>query len=235
MKRRQLSDEVAVYVRELVISGIVRPGEFLRMEPIAEALGVSNTPVREGLLTLSSEGIVRLVPRRGFVVAPFTQQDLRDLFWAKARLGAELAARAVDKIAKDEIETLEAIRQLADPPITASYVERTAELENAFDRELHRAAESRALAMLHSSMAEHLPNGLYVDIPGDADATREKHRLLVAALRERDPDKARSVIERHALERAAHLIALLEARGVWGANDRAQATGHPSSPTRITS
>ena len=71
-KRPQLPAEVATYVRGLIISGTVQPGEFLRMEPIAEAVGVSNTPVREGLLALQSEGFVRLVPRRGFVVAPFS-------------------------------------------------------------------------------------------------------------------------------------------------------------------
>ena len=96
--RQQLPEEVASYVRELIISGAVRPGEYLRMERIAEAVGVSNTPVREGLLALRSEGFVRLVPRRGFVVAPFTPQDVRDLFWAQAQLASELAARAAKKM-----------------------------------------------------------------------------------------------------------------------------------------
>src|SRR5919205_4629694 len=108
-RRQQLPEEVATYVRELIISGAVRPGEFLRMEPIAEAVGVSNTPVREGLLALRSEGFVQLVPRRGFVVAPFTAQDVRDLFWAQAQLAAELAARAATKITPDRIVALEAI------------------------------------------------------------------------------------------------------------------------------
>ncbi|HEY2196020.1 MAG TPA: GntR family transcriptional regulator [Actinomycetospora sp.] len=73
--RRQLPEEVAAYVRELIISGRIRPGEFLRLDRIAEAVGVSNTPVREGLLTLRSEGFVELVPRRGFVAAAFSEQD----------------------------------------------------------------------------------------------------------------------------------------------------------------
>ena len=81
-RRRQLPEQVAGYVRELIISGVVRPGEFLRVERIAEEMGVSNTPVREGLLALRSEGFVQFVPRRGFVVAPFTRDDVQDLFWA---------------------------------------------------------------------------------------------------------------------------------------------------------
>src|SRR3954464_12370408 len=93
-RRQQLPEEVASYVRELIISGSVRPGEFLRMERIAEAVGVSNTPVREGLLALRSEGFVRLVPRRGVVVEPFSRQDIHDIFWTQGVLAGELAARA---------------------------------------------------------------------------------------------------------------------------------------------
>ena len=92
--RQQLPEEVAAYVREMIVSGAVRPGDFLRMEPIAEAVGVSNTPVREGLLLLRSEGFVKLVPRRGFMVASFGAQDVRDIFWVQAQLAGELAARS---------------------------------------------------------------------------------------------------------------------------------------------
>lgn len=110
--RQQLPDEVASYVREMIMSGEVRPGEFLRMEPIAEAVGVSNTPVREGLLALSSEGLVELVPRRGFAVAPFSRQDVRDIFWAQAKLAGELAARAAKKLTPAQIAGLEQNVQL---------------------------------------------------------------------------------------------------------------------------
>src|SRR3954463_920229 len=108
-QRQQLPEEVANYVRELIVSGLVRPGDFLRLEPIAEAVGVSNTPVREGLLSLRSEGFVQLVPRRGFVVSPFTRQDIRDLFWAQAQLAGELAARPANSIGPSRVTTLEAI------------------------------------------------------------------------------------------------------------------------------
>lgn len=66
-RRRQLSDEVADYVRELIMSGQVRHGEFLRLERVADDLGISVTPVREALLSLRGEGFVTLEPRRGFM------------------------------------------------------------------------------------------------------------------------------------------------------------------------
>src|SRR5881397_3995719 len=92
--RTQLLEEVAAYVRDLITSGNARPGQFLRIERIAEAVGVSQTPVREALLSLRSEGLVDLLPRRGFMVAPITPQDITDLFWAQSLIAGELAARA---------------------------------------------------------------------------------------------------------------------------------------------
>ncbi|MCP9972532.1 GntR family transcriptional regulator [Actinomadura madurae] len=97
-RRRQLSDEVADYVRELIMSGQVRHGEFLRLERVADDLGISVTPVREALLSLRGEGFVTLEPRRGFMPAPLTRQDVQDLFEAQAYFAGELAARAAGRI-----------------------------------------------------------------------------------------------------------------------------------------
>src|SRR5690349_1621469 len=68
--RPQLADDVAAYVRDLIVSGQVRAGEFLRLENLAEQLGTSVTPVREALVSLRGEGFVTLQPRRGFMVSP---------------------------------------------------------------------------------------------------------------------------------------------------------------------
>src|SRR5436853_5163312 len=107
--QRQLSESVATYLREQILSGVLRNGEFLRIDALAKTLGVSTTPVREGLLLLQSESFVRLLPRRGFVVNSFSKEDLYDLFWAQATVGAELAARAAKRMSKTEFEQLQQI------------------------------------------------------------------------------------------------------------------------------
>src|SRR5271165_2190082 len=89
----QLPETIAIQLREQIISGRLKQGEFLRIDAIAKSMGVSTTPVREGLLLLQSESFVRLMPRRGFVVNSISKEDLLDLFWAQASIGAELAAR----------------------------------------------------------------------------------------------------------------------------------------------
>ncbi len=83
-RRPQLSDDVAAHVRNLIMSGGVRPGDFVRLDETAAELGVSVTPVREALLTLRGEGLVELVPHRGYVVSPLDRSDIDDIFWLQA-------------------------------------------------------------------------------------------------------------------------------------------------------
>ncbi|TCK25742.1 GntR family transcriptional regulator [Pseudonocardia endophytica] len=220
-RRQQLPEEVAGYVRELILSGTVKPGEFLRMEPIAEAVGVSNTPVREGLLTLSSEGFVQLVPRRGFVVAPVSQQDIRDLFWAQAQLAAELAARAAKKISPETVARLEEIDEQFRAAVDRRDHDAVANLGHRFHREINLAADSRRLTLLLGSVVRHLPNRFYASIEGQVASTHDDHPELIEALRSRNARKARSLTEKHILEGADGVIHMLEERGLWAGEQSA--------------
>ena len=105
--RPQLGAEAASYIRDLIVSGKLRGGEFIRHDAIAQSLGISATPVREGLLELRTEGLVKLEPRRGYVVVPLTGVDIRDVFAGQALLAGELAARAVKHAAPDDVARLE--------------------------------------------------------------------------------------------------------------------------------
>jgi DNA-binding GntR family transcriptional regulator len=186
------------------------------MERIAEAVGVSNTPVREGLLSLRSEGFVRLVPRRGFVVADFSQRDIQDLFWAQAKLAGELAARAAKNMTPDRLDRLQANLEEYDVAIAAGDKTAIADLGHVFHREVNLAADSQRLALLLGSVVKHLPNRFYATIEGQVEGARTEHPMLLAAFRKRDARKARALMEQHIQEGADRLIETLEKQGLWG-------------------
>lgn len=228
-RRHQLPEEVASYVRELIMSGQARPGDFLRMEPIAEAMGVSNTPVREGLLSLRGEGFVRLVPRRGFMVAPFTEQDIRDLFWAQGMLAGELASRAAERVTTAQLDALEALLGQYEVAIDDDDGEAVANLGHEFHRQVNIAADAYRLALLLGAFVKQFPNKFYATIDGHVDATRDEHPELFAAIRDRNPRRARVLMERHIVQGAQRLIDTLTERGVW-AESRLVATPGALSP-----
>ncbi|RMI28781.1 GntR family transcriptional regulator [Nocardia stercoris] len=222
-QRQQLSEDVAGYVRELIISGRVRPGDFLRTEPIAEAMGVSNTPVREGLLLLSGEGFVELVPRRGFMVSAFSRQDVRDLFWVQATLAAELAGRAAKNISERQLQHLaDLIAQHEQEAASDADSERIVALGHEFHRTVNLAADSRRLAMLLGSVVKQLPNRFYGAIEGHTEETLRDHPAILEALQKRRGKAAGTLMRDHIMSGADELIAMLERQGLW--SDQAKST-----------
>lgn len=214
-KRQQLPEEVAAYVRELIVSGAVKQGEFLRMERIAEAVGVSNTPVREGLLLLSSEGFVKQVPRRGFVVATFSPQDIHDLFWAQAVIGGELAARAAKMITPERLARLDAMNETYSEVAVLGDDDALIDLGHLFHREINLAAESPRLALIQGAVVRQLPNRFYAAIEGQILDSREEHPLIVEALRSQDSERARELTVNHIAGAADRLVDMLRQRGLW--------------------
>nr|WP_309138989.1 GntR family transcriptional regulator [Nocardia cyriacigeorgica] len=221
-RHQQLPEQVAGYVREQILSGVLRPGEFLRMEPIAEAVGVSITPVREALLALSSEGFVTALPRRGFVVATFTRQDIRDLFWAQGQLAGELAARAAKRISTSEIEQLTRLVDQGEQARARGDVDEIGELGHRFHRIINIAADSDRLARLLAAVVSHLPNHFYASIEAHVETMGAQHEQLIDALRRRDARRARKIMAAHIEESADYVVQMLEERGLWA---DAEATG----------
>jgi DNA-binding GntR family transcriptional regulator len=211
-RRKQLPEEVAVYVREQIMSGNLRPGQFLRMEPIAEAVGVSITPVREGLVALSSEGFVTAVPRRGFMVASFTREDVRDLFWAQAQLAGELAARAARRITDDELAQLADIQLRCEAAMSAGDVAAISELGPQFHRMINQAARSERLARLLATMVRQLPSDFYASLEAHADTSAPAHSHIFDAVSQRDAKLARRLTMNHFADSSNVVIKMLAER-----------------------
>lgn len=213
--RQQLSQEVASYVRELIISGRVRQGEFLRIDAIAKAMQVSSTPVREGLLLLQLEGFVRLSPRRGFQVVGFSRQDVRDIFWAQAVLAGELAARASATATGEELDEMD--RLLADHAVAVAAGDepRYTRLGHQFHRAINLAARSPRLAILLGGMTKQLPNRFYGMMESQVEGTLDYHPRILATLRARDAEAARALMQEHLVRGAELLVQWLEEQGVW--------------------
>jgi DNA-binding GntR family transcriptional regulator len=83
--------------RELRVSitlGELRPGAVIVEGALAEQFGASKTPVREALRQLQHEGLVNVLPRKGYVVSSFGLDELLDVYALRSLLQPPLAAAA---------------------------------------------------------------------------------------------------------------------------------------------
>jgi DNA-binding GntR family transcriptional regulator len=205
-RRPQLSDEAAAYVRELIMSGQLRPGAFIRQDRVADELEMSATPVREGLLALRGEGFVHLEPRRGFVVAPLSEQDIRDMFFAQGVLAGELAARAARSATAEDIEVLVRLQRELDEAASTGALDELERLNHRFHRQINLSAAAPKLAWLLGVAGRYAPRRFFYMIGGWADASVEDHSDILAALKGRDADAASDAM-RHHFAHAGELLA----------------------------
>jgi len=215
---QQLSDEAADHVRELIVSGQLRPGDFIRQERIAEDLGLSATPVREGLLALRGEGFVLLKPRRGFVVSPLGARDIRDLFTAQALLAGELAARSAQRLDDEMLEHLATLDEALNAAASDNDAAAVEELNHAFHRVVNLAADAPKLAWVLSVTVRFAPHRFFATIEGWPAASADDHRAILSALRSRDSEAARDAMRLH-IENAGRLLALhFDSLATWQAD-----------------
>jgi len=211
-----LSDAVAAHLRGAVMSGRLRPGEFIRLDETAAELGVSVTPVREALLTLRGEGMVESVPNRGYVVSPLERNDVHDIFWLQGQITVELAVRASGTATDDDLGRLAALNDALDEAVRAGDPERIADAEYEFHRELCRIGGGPKLAWFLLNAARYTPYRLYAADPAWGTLAVASHTSLIDAIRARDRD----AVVRHTRvqfdDAAQRLVAHLERVGIWG-------------------
>ena len=218
--RPQLGAEAASYIRDLIVSGKLRGGEFIRHDAIAQSLGISATPVREGLLELRTEGLVKLEPRRGYVVVPLTGDDIRDVFTGQALLAGELAARAVKHAGPADVARLEQLHADLEAAAGRGDHDQLEELNFRFHRAVNLLAGSAKLAWLLGVSLSYVPARFHATIEGWPAATVHDHREILEAFRHGSARAARAAMTRH-IEHAGELLAVhVESRTAPPERDR---------------
>lgn len=143
------------------MTGVLRPGTFIRLDETAATLGVSITPVREALRTLRGEGMVQLEPHRGHVVVPLSRTDVEDIFWLQATIARELAATVVERITDEQIDELERLNGELAEAVGQQDHELISSAEFAFHRAFNHASGRIKLAWFLLHVARYLPALIY--------------------------------------------------------------------------
>lgn len=204
--RKQLSEEVADFIRQSIMAGEMRPGQSIRADRIGEILSVSATPVREALHALKVEGFLELTPRRGFAVAPLTGADVRDIFRAHALIAGELAARAASNASIEQVGELEALHFELMAAANRDDADALEKKNHEFHREVYLIAGSPRLRHALGTFTRYVPRRFYGQIKGWPRTTAEDHAAIIGAIASGDSDTARKSMEGH-ISTAGELLA----------------------------
>lgn len=184
------------------MSGVLAGGARLSEAHVAEALGVSRTPVREALSRLQNEGLVVFERYRGARVASFSQADLSEIYELRAQLEGMAASRAATRIAGNALAAIdrnlmetEQILANWDQSSVAAFVD----LNRTFHTIVVNAAGSARLAAMVTPLIDMPTHGqtAQVNDPSFIADALNHHRLVAEALRSGDPEWSRSQMQAH--------------------------------------
>jgi DNA-binding GntR family transcriptional regulator len=189
------TDLVAALIRQLIITGDLAAGEQLRQRDLAQRFGVSQTPVREAMRRLESEGLLLCDTHRGFTVMTPDDGPVEENFQIRAALeslGAALAAKKIDDRGIARLTDL-SDRMRALPEDDSSY----AELNREFHFTVYEYAHSPLLLSLMRLLWASLRGGPKVSRT-HAESARQ-HSEILRALRGGDEADAARLTREHIL------------------------------------
>ena len=190
------TDMVAALIRELIITGELTAGEQLRQRDLAQRFGVSQTPVREAMRRLESEGLVIGDTHRGFTVVAGDAGPVEENFQIRAALeslGASLAAGKIDAAGISRLQDLN--RQMA---ALAEDDPRYPGLNREFHFTVYSSARSPLLMSLMRLLWAPLHGGPRV-LRTHAESARQ-HDAIVDALRAGDAEAAAARTYQHIMD-----------------------------------
>ncbi|MFI6262793.1 GntR family transcriptional regulator [Micromonospora sp. NPDC051006] len=170
----------------------VYPGGLLVSEgEIAEATGVSRTPVREALLRLETEGLVKLYPKRGALIRPVSAREITDVIEARRLVERHAAERVWPRRAELKADLG---RWLAEMRAAHAAGDVTALMaaDRAFHATVVDAAGNEILAELYQRLRDRQLRMGETSVrlsPGWADVALTEHAAQLAALDEDDPGR----------------------------------------------
>jgi DNA-binding GntR family transcriptional regulator len=193
------------HVKRAILERAYPGGALLSEGEIATQVGVSRTPVREALLRLETEGLVRLYPKRGALVLAVSPQEISDVLETRELVETFTAGRA--NLDPELIQRLTGLLAAMREHTVATDAREFADADRRFHRTLVAAAGNDILTQLYDSLRDRqlrMARLTADDSVRAADAVRE-HGEILEAVRSGDRRRLRSAIHRHLQTTGARL------------------------------
>lgn len=195
-------DEVYIYLRNAILSGVFPPGYRLsetEIEDFAERVGAGISTIREALVRLSTDNLVQHSADEGFTVSVLKLDDLREIYFLRSILEGAAGSLACNHLSEEELNKLENLCQQMEKSLSNNEIAQLSLLNTDFHQTLYAAANSPRLY----KMIVQLWNGFFhasLSFLADrAPLSVHEHRAIFESLKSRDAEKTEKIIKEHIL------------------------------------
>lgn len=194
-----LNEKAYELIKEKILFAKYRQGEVINERQLMKELGLGRTPVREAILRLMSENLVRVIPRRGVAVSDIDIMDVSRLLEMRKLLEVHYAKKLNDHVQQSEINELRGLLQQRSNAKEAGEIRAVVQADKAFHLGLFRVLGDALLVEMLERIYDRLFRiWILANLRRSDDPEIERdHHSIVKALEERNTDNLVSAICNH--------------------------------------
>ena len=202
-------------LKDMILSGRLRPGEKLAERHLGETLRVSRTPIREALGRLVQDGLIEYRPQRGHFVRAIDLRSVEDLYSLRELLEIYAIRLAMARLQPGDLAAFDRLAQSLER-YAADPVQSEAELREG--QRVHeiiaRAARDDLLYDMLMRLYDRLQLFIWIDAlyADEARLTRSEHAEIIAAIRAADVERVVHLATQHLRRSRANVLRVLQAR-----------------------
>jgi len=197
LRSETLSRQAYQSIRTSIRSGAISANGFYSEVQLAHALKISRTPVREALIELEREGLVEIVPQRGFRLRTISDDERREAFELRNLIETHVVRRLAKQATAADVADLRRIleRQATVIVEPAKFIEADEEFHLAIPTLLGLERTRRILLTLRGIIW--LAGLDAISIPERTVQVLDEHRAVVDAIAAHDPGAAAKAMKNH--------------------------------------
>ncbi|MFQ5610968.1 MAG: GntR family transcriptional regulator [Anaerolineae bacterium] len=222
---QRLSDAVFEALHKAILNGKLAPGEWLRQEPLARELGVSQITVREALNRLVSAGLCIRVPYKGVRVVALSIDDLEDIYAMRGLLEGLATELAANRITPEELAQMRELLPATIVDVNPESVERARVANRQFHEIAIRASGRQFLIQMLRQIWGWIDPLMVYGRTLETDKGAEirqrwgardrfQHTRLLEALEAGDGPRARQVVAEYVDEAWRNLVSVIDSSAV---------------------
>lgn len=213
LEHRTMAAAVAGELRQRIIDGLIPAGFQLRQDALATEFGVSRIPVREALMQLEADGLVKIHPHRGATVVSLSPTEILELFELRALLEPRLLRASAPHLSQADYGLLHDILREYSAELRASHVVRWGELNTGLHMLLYsHAGQPRTQAIVANLLQEcDRHTRIQLSVSGNRERAEVEHAEIVRLCEAGDIEAACALLQAHIENVSQSLIEQLSA------------------------
>ena len=211
-----IRDGIYEKIRADVLACVLSPGSRIFENELAQRYNVSKSPVRDALLRMQEQGLIEVLPRKGYLVRPISIRDSYDLYEMRLLLEKSSIRRACDEASDEDLASLDYYRCVDNNNLAHWVI-----YNRDFHRKIAQLSGNARMSKITAEVIDQFDRLTFVGVSNaPSDMVSEKfvseHCEVIDALQARDRSKASSLITKHITKSKKRLFSVLGNQPIIG-------------------